>query len=258
MRYSKPHLSFEQQLEHLMGLGMHCADQLSAIALLRKLGYYRFSAYAYPFRELLPENAKRETSVQFRADRFVEGTTFENVAEIAAFDRGLRFLCLEALEAVELSSRVQLAYTLGARATFGHLDANALDQGSCGKPSREEGMSVFQSWMQRYERLQHDARSEDFVTHYVEKYDGRLPIWVAVEIMDFGSLVRLFGFLKQSDQSATARALGVPTVCAHAQDPQLPPQCFGSSCTPLESEPYVPDASYSSRHDRPFGPSRST
>jgi abortive infection bacteriophage resistance protein len=189
---------------------MHCADPVSGVALLRKLGYYRFSAYAYPFRELLPQEAKRETSVQFRANSFVEGTTFENVAAIAAFDRGLRFLCLDALEAVELSLRVQLAYTLGARSTFGHLDVNALDRDSCGKPSREEGLSVYQSWMRRYERLQSDARSEDFVTHYVEKYDGRLPIWVAVEMMDFGSLVRLFGFLQQRDQSATARSLGVP------------------------------------------------
>jgi abortive infection bacteriophage resistance protein len=46
-----------------------------------------------------------------------------------------------------------------------------------------------------------DRASRDFIKHYVEKYDSRHPVWVATEIMEFGQLIRLLGFMTDSDQS---------------------------------------------------------
>ncbi len=49
--YARPHLSFAGQLEQLKQRGLIVADEASALAWLRRLGYYRLSAYWYPFRE---------------------------------------------------------------------------------------------------------------------------------------------------------------------------------------------------------------
>ena len=54
MEYSKPHLTYAQQLAQLRGRGLECGQTDVAENVLRTVGYYRFSAYAYPFRELLP------------------------------------------------------------------------------------------------------------------------------------------------------------------------------------------------------------
>ncbi|WP_267911299.1 Abi family protein [Corynebacterium macginleyi] len=37
------------------------------------------------------------------------------------------------------------------------------------------------------------ASKEDFVSHHKSKYGGTLPIWAAVEIMDWGMLSYLYG-----------------------------------------------------------------
>lgn len=47
---------------------------------------------------------------------------------------------------------------------------------------------------------------EDFVQHHREKYAGELPIWVAVEVMDWGQLCRLFGMAPQAAQREVADA----------------------------------------------------
>ena len=43
--------------------------------------------------------------------------------------------------------------------------------------------------------------------HYIDKY-GRLPIWVAIEVWDFGLLSKLFSGLKVPDKNAIAQKYG--------------------------------------------------
>jgi len=207
MDYDKPHLSFDDQVEHLRRRGLRISDPADAVALLRRVGYYRLSAYAYPLRILLGPDEARSSSVQYRRDEFMDGASLELVEKLWRFDRELRLLLIDALEAIEIGLRVQLSYVLGRRDAFGHLNPRHLDEASCARPG-PDGAALWDTWVARHLRAQDAAKSEDFVRHYVEKYDGRLPIWVATEIMEFGALVRLFGFLRDDDRSEIARALG--------------------------------------------------
>jgi abortive infection bacteriophage resistance protein len=45
MKYQKPPLTFEQQLDLLMSRGLHINDKDFALACLRNISYYRLSAY---------------------------------------------------------------------------------------------------------------------------------------------------------------------------------------------------------------------
>ncbi len=59
-----------------------------------------------------------------------------------------------------------------------------------------------------------DRRSksdEQFVAHFREKYDARLPVWALTELMELGQLSILYRGLRQQDAEEIARAFGAPT-----------------------------------------------
>ena len=202
MEYDKPHLTLPEQPDKLQRRGLEIADRDHALRLLETVGYYRLSAYAYPFRELVPVGQPRETSVQFRRSGFLPGTKFSWIEDLWAFDRALRLLVLDAIETVEIAVRSKIGYHLGARDKFAYLSIEHLDSDSCLQPDADEPeRSLYEIWGDRYLHHQNKATAEDFIKHYVEKYDAKLPIWVATEIMEFGQLVRLFGFMRSDDQS---------------------------------------------------------
>lgn len=62
------------------------------------------------------------------------------------------------------------------------------------KKSHEEFVKHF--------KLQKSKNSNKaFIKHHNEKYDGNLPIWVAVEIITFGSLAKLYSILLPRDKN---------------------------------------------------------
>lgn len=201
MHFGKPHLTVDQQLAQLAERGLRIRDHASAKRLLATIGYYRFSAYAYPFRVKLGADAVPETTVQYRANAFQPGARFEWAENLWLFDRALRLLVLDAVEMVEIALRAKVGYHLGSRDPFGHLARTSLDAFRCDIAAADDPTRTgFDVWLERY-RARQARTAEDFVRHYVEKYDARLPIWVATEILEFGQLVRLYGYLRDDDRS---------------------------------------------------------
>lgn len=184
--------------------GMAYTDRRSAILALKRAGYYRLSAYSYPFRELVGDGHEVR-----RSDSFLDGTTVEQVVAVHDFDAKLRAVLLQGLETLEVGLRVAIAYTLGKHDKFGHLQVASLNETTCSKPSsRDPSETEFEHWLRRYEARCSESASKDFVRHFNTSYDGQLPIWVATEVLDLGGLVRLFSFLTDTDQISIARGLG--------------------------------------------------
>ena len=93
MPYSKPYLPLSDQLSLLKQRGLQVADDAAAVDCLRRNGYYRLSAYWYPFREI---------SAGRRTDRFLKNSHFENAVKLYSFDKKFKLLLLDALERVEI------------------------------------------------------------------------------------------------------------------------------------------------------------
>src|SRR5690606_32061557 len=53
-----------------------------------------------------------------------------------------------------------------------------------------------------------DSR-EDVAKHYRQTYQGQVPIWVAIELWDFGMLSRYFQFLDVPDREFVAAQFGL-------------------------------------------------
>lgn len=197
----KSHATYQQQLDLLRQRGLQVHDEAAALASLARLGYYRLSGYFYPLRKTLPPGQSG------RQDQFCDGASFELVMALAEFDKRLRLLLLYAIESVELAVRVAVAHHLGKFDPEAHLNPQLMD-GRFTRPKRAGQPSAHSQWLLRHDKLLADSK-EDFVIHHQERYGGRLPIWVVIEVWDFGTLSRFFAGMTYRDRNRVAGQLGV-------------------------------------------------
>lgn len=202
----KPHLPYDQQLARLSERGLTYSDRAQALGVLKRVGYYPFSAYSYPFRAPATEADRR--AGRKRAGHFMPESKFEDALALYDFDTKLRICMLQALHEIELSLAVKVGYTLGRRAPDGHLRTEHLDSQLCARV-RRGGLTEHQLWRQRYDKLCRAAKDEEYVKHHNEIYRGEIPIWVATGFMDFGCLVRLYSLMDRSDRRKIAAEFGL-------------------------------------------------
>ena len=188
MRFSKPPLSHDAQLDRLQDRGLVIEDRDRARHYLSQLNYYRLGAYWLPFEADHASHTLRP------------GTTFDQVLNLYIFDRELRLLVMDALERIEVSVRTSWAYHMAHE--YGphcHLQRDLF------KPR----------WhYQRYrDKLEIEVRrsQETFIRHLRQQYEELLPpIWAQVEIMTFGQLSQWYNNTRRgADRNAVARQYGI-------------------------------------------------
>lgn len=200
MRYQKPFLSIAQQIALLEARGLEIGDRHLANQALEQIGYYRLSAYWYPFREI------RQSQ---RTDAFLPNAKLQDAASLYIFDKKLRLLVLDAIERIEISLRTDIALTIGANGGWAHRDSQFVHPRSS-RPNRR-GQIPFQEWMTRVDNC--EARSRDeFVTHFRTKYTSErfLPIWMSVEVWELGLLSHFLTLMRYADISAISLRYGLP------------------------------------------------
>jgi abortive infection bacteriophage resistance protein len=201
--------SFADQLQILKDRGLGVGDDARAISYLEKIGYYCLSGYWYPFR--VPK--AKPVGLVFREDNFLPGSTFEDAASLYAFDRKLRLLALDALERIERALRVDVAHCLGKIDCFAQYEPALLHGNFARRPIQRganAGKTEHALWLNHQHKLISRSRKQHFVAHNLAKH-GRLPIWVAIEIWDFGALSRLFAGMNVKDRDLIAASYGLAT-----------------------------------------------
>jgi abortive infection bacteriophage resistance protein len=207
LNQSKPWHSYVDQLALLKQRGLLVDNETAALDYLERIGYYRLSGYWYSFRQLeLSEDANGGISYQ-RLDQFMDGSHFEDAVKLYVFDKKLRLLALDALERIELALRVDIAHMLGELDIYAH-ENPAMFHGNFSKKTNHTDKTRHQIWLEKYQGQLHRARRTPFVEHYMNKY-GRLPIWVAIEIWDFGLLSKLYAGMKFNHKEQIAAKYGV-------------------------------------------------
>ena len=204
MEFTKQHLPYPEQLRLLASRDMDVGDHNAAVGALKRIGYYRLSAYTYPMRAWLPEPTL--SGRPQRADRFVEGSRLADAVALHDFDHRLRKALLPAIQTLEVSLRSKIAYHLSKHGPMAHLDRTGLDSSRCdeiGSGSNSRG-TKYESWRREYDSLQYKARSEEYVKHFRKKYDGQMPIWAACEFMTMGCLIALYRLMQPSDAKRIA------------------------------------------------------
>ncbi|MCK4665793.1 Abi family protein [Candidatus Dependentiae bacterium] len=176
--YKKPPLSFTAQLNLLKTRGLKIENFNKSLNFISHVNYYRFSPYCIPFEK--------------SRHIFKENITFKMIINLYNFDKNLRFIIDEVLEAVEISFRTKIAYHLSHKyGAFVHEN----------KYNFNSTFYDYEKWLEKIHDETNRAK-EKFISHYRKKYlyFPKLPIWMVVEIMSFGSLSLLFKNLRDKDK----------------------------------------------------------
>jgi len=188
MKYSKPHLPYEDQVDLLIRRGLDCPDRGWSLLCLKQIGYYRLSAYFIPFKDAASGN-------------FRPGTNFEKIIDLYKFDVDLRRLVLEALDAIEISVRAVITYEIGKDlGVFGYAD------------SANFAAAFNHADFMKILRREENRSTEVFIGHYRAKYTSEtdLPVWMATELISFGALSKMYEHLRTSFRKKIAREFNQP------------------------------------------------
>ena len=169
MKYTKPALTFDEQLALLESRGLVVANRTRALRWLKRVGYYRLSGYSYAFKKP-------------GGDNFQDGFSFDDIIRLYKFDCRLRLLFLQAIDRLEISVRTAITYELAhSLGPFGYCDYRNF--------SSSFDHAEFMKKLQQEE----ERASELFLTHFRSKYtsEPRLPVWMMTEIVSFGALSKL-------------------------------------------------------------------
>jgi abortive infection bacteriophage resistance protein len=170
--YTKPPLTYAQQVALLQSRGLVVNNTDDAVKFLQHVNYYRFSAYCIPFQKI--------------RDVFLPGTSFETVVGLYRLDEELRNAFLTMLSPIEVFLRTRIVYELShGWGAFAHYE-----------PANFRHEFKHSDWVASLEE-EVTRGKETFLEHYKTKYNGfpRLPLWIACEIMSMGSLSHLYGGL---------------------------------------------------------------
>lgn len=200
----KPHLTVQQQLALLKARGLEISNDAEALKSLERFGYYRLSGYFYPLRKTKPVGQLG------RLSEFIDGASLDLVVQLAQFDKKLRLLVLDGIETVETAVRVAVAHKLGQVHPLAHLEARFLDgKFTQPNPRTPHIPSDHQKWLSRYEKALKESK-EEFVAHHFASYNGKMPIWAAIEVWDFGMLSWFFSGMQLRDKNAVSAKFCLP------------------------------------------------
>ncbi|WP_242851183.1 Abi family protein [Clostridium novyi] len=169
--------SFDEQIEILRKRGLIIDNEEEAKFILSNVNYYRFTAYLLTFKK--------------EDDKYKSGTSFTMISHIYKFDRELRNLLIGLLGNIEISFRTYIAYTL------------AMNHGADGYLYKSNFINdkFHERFLSTLQKEKEYNSNKLFIKHHNQKYNGQLPIWVATEIMTFGTLSKLYANLLPKDKS---------------------------------------------------------
>lgn len=183
---------------------MSIPDEAKADEYLRRIGYYRLSAYWFPFRALtqLPDGSYK------LGDNFKDGTEFKHATDLYAFDKGLRLIVLDAIERIEISVRTEVALAVGRHDPKAHRDPARVDSRfTTARPPRTQ--SMYSGWIDKLDQKEANSK-EEFAEHFRTKYAGdKMPVWIAVELLDFGPLSIFLSGMRYDDLRFIERSIGI-------------------------------------------------
>lgn len=114
---------------------------------------------------------------------------------------------LDALERIEVSLRTEIALCLGKYHPRAHRELRYLGR-DFSQPRHRGGPSKHREWLQRLDRRASESKDQ-FAEHFRTKYPSQdMPVWMGVELLNFGPLSHLLSGIRNSDIAEIGRNYG--------------------------------------------------
>lgn len=180
--------SISEQLNFLEQRGLVLHNRDNASHLLSIIGNYRFTGYAYPFRDKDDQT------------RFTKGTSFEKIFSVYEFDRALKIILFSALGRIEVAFRTLIidTFSVGTGSSIWYADKSLFVNG--------------REYADFLDNLEHSlcTSREEFIRYFRKNHTDRFPpAWLALQVTSFGTIYKLFRNFNRKDlQSQVARRFG--------------------------------------------------
>lgn len=191
---------YPELIQILKDRGLIIADENQAIEFLKKVHYYRLSAYFVPFQH--PKHSHQK-------DIFKDKTTFEDIQNLYCFDCELKQLIFSCLEDLEMILRAQISHIHTQKYNpFGYIE----NSHSLKRELRIKNIFLFYEFISQAQKEKQRA-SEDFIRHIKDKYKiDDLPLWALVEILSFGALSKFFKLMQLNEQLKLLEFFGMQSI----------------------------------------------
>ncbi|QBG36563.1 Abi family protein [Litorilituus sediminis] len=196
----KPFKEYDELITLLLDRGMTIKNRERAKRKIAQVGYYRLSGYWYNSRIYKQVDYKtREFESNFR-----KGVTFDDIFSLYIFDKKLRLEITDAIERIEIFLRTIIAHEIGCISPIAYLDKKQFSRDAF-KP--ESKIPKYDEWLEKHDSLIERSKEECIIHH--KKTGKKLPLWVACEAWDFGTLSTFYSMLKGSNQDLICARIGI-------------------------------------------------
>lgn len=167
-RYSSP----EELVRRLKSRGLVIDNEQRAEAYIINIGYYRLSAYMYPYLSIPKTNHIFKSEV-----------SFDNILDLYRFDKKLRVLLFNEIEKIEIAFKEAVA----------NITAQMTGDIFWMTNSKYFKNQVVYSKTYSLIEAEYNKSTEDFIKHFRCKYmDPFAPAWMLSEIIPFGITIQLY------------------------------------------------------------------
>lgn len=192
MDLKKP-LTFSEQVEKLKEHSIIITDdeQKDAEEYLSHVNYYKLTGYTLQFRK------------DAESSDLATPHAFSEIKKLYDFDAEMRQMLRGYLEIIETYCKTQIANTF------------ALEK--CTNPPYDQhydeanyfNKKGFRHIMQNFGKEQSYYADSLIVMHHKEKYEGKMPLWVMMELMSFSSVSMLYNAMYRSSKQRIAKNFGI-------------------------------------------------
>jgi len=173
-----------EQLEILVNKGLIINNYDKTKDILFRENYFFISGYRHMFMNRGKDN------------KFITGTTFEELYAAFYFDRVLRNIMFKNILIIENNIKSVMSYTLSKK--YGTREKDYLNPKNFIQDTlKARQVHDILNKMRRQIRV--NGKQHTATMHYLAHY-GYIPLWILVKVLSFGIIAELFSILKEEDQ----------------------------------------------------------
>lgn len=178
--------TLDEQVEILKNRGLVIFDEEKAKNILLRENYFFISGYRHFF----------ETS----HDKFIKGTTFEELHAMFLFDRKIRNIFFKNLLVIENNIKSIISYELSQSYGVNEKEYLQISNYTSDSMKTRQVHDVLEK-VNRQIRINGTKHTATY--HYITNY-GYVPLWILVKVLSFGLVSEYYDILKYEDQKRIA------------------------------------------------------
>ena len=174
--------TLDEQIDILKDKGLIINNEDKTREILLRENYFFISGYRHLFTE--------------RKDKFLPGTTFEELYATFLFDRAIRNTFFKNILVVENNIKSITSYQLSRK--YGFKEKDYLNPENFSQDSLQS-RQVYDVLNKVKRQIRVNGRKHSATFHYIERY-GYIPFWILVKVLSFGIMAEFYDILKYEDQ----------------------------------------------------------